>query len=227
MKPARVVCLSILAVGGACNVAAAQYAINRFEVLSGLHVEPTNSFRICQGATRDLRTCKPDAGTGWDPVRNLPSFPLPARIDGSTPDDSIIAAVSSRYLGAGYGRDLPNFACLESVEVQGALDSLRGDWAVQTTGVVQTVEREAVREGLVQFRAALSTTRVPPASRGAAEARFEATLRDSIRANSSRRADLKWVAVRLDADDRILRRIPQLKGCRTFALDRRGSLITG
>jgi hypothetical protein len=209
------------------STSAAQYAISRFQVLSGLRVEPKNGFRICQGATRDLRTCQPDAGTGWDRVLNFPSFPLPARINGSSADDSIIAAVSSRYLGVGFGNSVTHFVCLESPEVQQALDPLRSNWTVQTTAVVQTVEREAVREGLVQFRAALNNATVTPAVRGAAEARFEAALRDSIRANTSQRADLKWVAVRLEADDPLLRGIPQLQGCRSFAQERQGSLVTG
>lgn len=227
MKLARAVWLAVLVVCMTSSASSAQFAISRFQVLSGLTVQPRNSFRICQGATRDLRTCQPDAGTGWDRVLSLPPFPLPARINGSTPDDTITAAVSSRYLGAGYGRGIPHFACLDSQAVQQSLDPLRGNWTVQSTGVVQTIEREAVREGLIQFRGALKNVQVTPALRGAAEARFEAALRDSIRANTSQRADLKWVAVRLEADDLLLRGITELQGCRSFALERQGSLITG
>jgi hypothetical protein len=204
------------------------YAVKRFQTYSGLKVSPQSSFEICRGSTRNVTDCKPTSGAqGWDKVLNLDVHVLSRGVD--TSDVTIAGDISSHYLGAGYGTGgVTDFPCIQNPDVQRALDTWRRPGgSIQTTAITQAVEEEVIRDASAQFRGAMSSIPASPAARGKIEARFEAALRDSLRSTTNRQANMKWVAVHLQADDDQFRNVPGLQRCREFALQRDGSLITG
>jgi hypothetical protein len=204
----------------------AQFAVRRFEHLTRFKVE-RGTFDICTGATFDPTTCRPTAGN-WSQVSNIRSYVIP--LDTATNDAALQRAISARYLPVATTRSgNASFLCVQNDSLQRAIAPLREVRAsLRESTMAQAIQRTVVREAEADFRGVLRNLSIQGAARAEAETRFTAALNDSIRQNTSRSADLKWVVVGLDeADPASLGALPGIARCRSYAEQNRGWLITG
>lgn len=222
----RIYFLAFLVLVVASN-ATAQYAVKRFERLSGLKIKPRSNFVLCVGTSNDPLECKPTFGTQpWDKVDNIAFVTLDVAKETTDVDTAVLTQIINKYLGAGFGNGALDNSCIPADSpTNTTLNSVLYRGPVRSSGISQLVEEEIVKEAKLKFKTLIEANKL--GNKGKLEAAFEAELRKEIKGQSSNRADIKWVVVQLQADVLRLKSFPSTKSCIEFARLRNGSLITG
>lgn len=225
MSPRLTVYVSLLALFFA-TPAQSQYAIDGLERLTGLRIQPRNELAACYGTTRDTRTCEPMSGPfRWQKVRNLSSQAVHITL-GADADSALVKQVANAYLGAGYANGLPDQQCIDTtVSVEQKFGKNWKAEPVPTTSIAQLVEETVVRVAKAKFDIVAKATSLT--NKASLRAAFESSLRVAIKANTSRKTDIKWITTYVNVDATSLASIPATAACRTFASARRGSLVVG
>ena len=205
----------------------AQYAVKKFEKLSGFKIKPRNNFILCVGTSDDPLRCEPTFGTQrWNKVENIAFVTLDVPKETTDVDAAVRTQIVNKYLGAGFGNGALDSSCIPTDSpTNTTLKSVLNEGPVRSTGISQLVEEEIVKEAKLRFKALAEANRL--GNKGKLEAAFEAELRKEIKGQSSNRADIKWVVVQLQADFLRLQSFPSTMSCIDFARERNGSLVTG